>query len=139
MKPGKDFIGIGCGAFILNEKRQVLMMKRNENCQNSAGHWTIPGGTVEFNKRVEDAVVREIKEEIGLDIEVIKLISVTNDIIKQEGQHWFASQFLCKIIGGELQNMEPHKCDSLEWFDLDSVPEKLTLTTQKALQTYRGN
>ena len=139
MKPGKDFIGVGCGAFILNEKGQVLMMKRNENCQNSAGYWSIPGGKVEFNERVEDAVVREIKEEIGVDIEVIKLISVTNDILKEEDQHWLASQFLCRIVGGQLQNLEPHKCDAIEWFDLDKVPEKLTNTTINALQNYRGN
>ncbi len=115
------------------------MMKRSENSQNNVGYWALPGGRVEFNERVEDAVIREIKEELGVDIEVIKLISVTNDIIKQDQQHWLSSQFLCRIIGGELENMEPHKCETIEWFDLDNLPEKLTNTAKNALQTHRGN
>jgi len=84
-------------------------------------------------ERVEDALRREIKEELGIEIEIIQMLSVTNDIIEEENQHWVSPQFLCKIVGGEPQNLEPHKCDEIKWFSLDKVPEKITNTSADGL------
>ena len=109
-------------------------MKRNKNCRNKAGYWTIPGGGVDFFENVEEALKREMKEELGIDIEIIQLLSVTNDIIKDESQHWVSPQFLCKIINGIPTNLEPHKCEEITWFDLDKVPEKITNTTADGLK-----
>ena len=134
MKKGKDFIGVGCGAHIINGNNQILLMKRNKNCRNKAGYWTIPGGGVDFFENVEEALKREMKEELGIDIEIIQLLSVTNDIIKDESQHWVSPQFLCKIINGIPTNLEPHKCEEITWFDLDKVPEKITNTTADGLK-----
>ena len=137
MKPGKDFIGVGVGAHIINDKNQILLMKRNKNCRNKAGYWTIPGGRVELFQEVEEALKREIKEELGIDIEIIQLLSVTNDIIKEEEQHWVSPQFLCKITNGTPANLEPQKCDEIAWFDLDKIPEKITNTTADGLKHLR--
>lgn len=127
MKPGKDYIGVGCGAVILNEKNKVLLIKRGAGCRNCVGYWAIPGGCIDRFETAEDAVVREIKEEIGVDIEIIKLLSVTNDFIKEENEHWITPQFLCRIIKGTPSNCEPNKHDEIRWFDLDALPEKLAL------------
>lgn len=129
MKKGKDYIGVGCGAFIFNDEGELLLIKRTENCRNTAGFWSIPGGGVDFGESVEDAVVREIKEELDVDIEVIGLLTVSNDIIEAEGQHWVSPQFISVIKSGELKNMEPEKCSEFRFFDLNDLPEKLTKTT----------
>lgn len=129
MIKGKDYIGVGCGAHILNENNQILLMKRNKNCRNKAGFWSIPGGGVRPFDTIEETLKREIKEELGVDIEIIRLISVTNDIIKEENQHWVSPQFLCRIIKGVPKNLEPHKSEEIKWFDLDNLPDKLTNTT----------
>ena len=42
MNPGKDYIGVGCGAFILNEKNELLLQQRNKEPEK--GYWSIPGG-----------------------------------------------------------------------------------------------
>lgn len=123
-------IHVGCGAHILNEKNQILLMKRSKNCKNQVGCWTVPGGKVEYFETVEDAIKREVKEELGVDIEVIQLLSVTDDILPQENQHWVSPQFLCKIKSGVITNKEPHKCDDIQWFDIHEIPEKITLTTK---------
>ena len=47
MKPGLDFIGIGCGAFILNDKKEVLLSRRTALSRNEAGRWAVPGGKIE--------------------------------------------------------------------------------------------
>lgn len=137
MKPGKDYIGVGCGAILLNNKSQILLLKRSQKCRNKAGYWTIPGGKVEFNETVEKALKREIKEELSIDIEVKKLISLTNDIIPRENQHWVSSQHLCVIVSGKIQNLEPHKCQEIKWFDLNNLPDKLTNTTKNGIKNLK--
>lgn len=136
MKPGFDYIGVGCGAFIVNEKNDVLLMKRGQQCKNFQGYWSLPGGALEYNERFHDGVKREIFEELGIHIEIIQLLCVTDDIMPEEKQHWVTPQYLSKIIGGTLEIKEPTKCDALQWFSLDHVPALLTLPTQNALAAF---
>lgn len=137
MKIGKDYIGVGVGAFIINENNQLLLQKRAVPAEKD--HWCIPGGRLEMFETLENAVIRETKEETDLDIEVIKMIGVCDHIIKEEGVHWVATSFLCKIKSGVPKIMEPDKASDLRWFDLDKLPEKLTITTKKALRDYNKN
>ena len=137
MKIGKDYIGVGVGAFIINENNQLLLQKRAVPAEKD--HWCIPGGRLEMFETLENAVIRETKEETDLDIEVIKMIGVCDHIIKEESAHWVATSFLCKIKSGVPKIMEPDKASDLRWFDLDKLPEKLTITTKKALRDYNKN
>lgn len=86
---------------------------------------------------LEHAVIREVKEETDLDVEVIKLMGICDHIIREESAHWVATSYLCKIKSGEAKIMEPDKASDMRWFDLDDLPEKLTITTKKALSDYR--
>ena len=137
MKIGKDYIGVGVGASIINENNQLLLQKRAVPAEKD--HWCIPGGRLEMFETLENAVIRETKEETDLDIEVIKMIGVCDHIIKEESAHWVATSFLCKIKSGVPKIMEPDKASDLRWFDLDKLPEKLTITTKKALSDYNKN
>jgi len=138
MKPGKDYIGIGCGALIVNDKNETLLIKRTSKSQNEAGFWSKPGGTVEFNEKVEDAIIREIKEELGIDIELTKLLGFTNHILNSENQHWVAINYLAKIISGEPRIMEPDKMEEIKWFSFNNLPNKLTQTTKDPIREYLG-
>ena len=136
MKPGKDYIGVGCGAFILNEKRQLLLQQRNK--EPEIGYWSIPGGKLEWMETFEAAVKREVKEECGVDIKVEKLLGICDHIVKEEKQHWVSPNFLCKIINGEPKIMEPTKHIDMKWFNLEELPEKLTITTKNAIKSYKA-
>lgn len=136
MKPGIDYIGIGCGALIINDKNETLLVKRASKSKNEAGFWSKPGGTVEFSEGVGDAVRREIKEELGIDIELVKFLGFTNHIIKLENQHWIAFNYLAKIIKGKPRNLEPEKIEEIKWFNLGSLPENLTQTTIEPIKEY---
>jgi len=111
LKPGKDYIGVGCGVLIVNDKNETLLLKRNEKCRNEAGTWSRPGGTVEFGETVEQALVREIKEELDVDLELVKFLDLSDHIIKAENQHWIAISYLGRIKNGEPKNMEADKHD----------------------------
>lgn len=138
MKPGKDYIGVGCGALIVNDKNETLLIKRTSKSQNEAGFWSKPGGTVEFNEKVEDAIIREIKEELGIDIKLIRPLGFTNHILNSDNQHWVAIHYLAKIINGELEIMEPDKIEEIKWFSFDNLPVNLTQTTKDPIREYLG-
>lgn len=134
MVQGKDYIGVGCGAFIVNEKNELLLQLRNKAPEKE--YWCIPGGKVEMFERFEQAVKREVKEEIGVEIEVGACLGICDHIIKAEEKHWVSPSYLCKIIKGEPQIMEPTKHLDMKWFPLDKLPEKITITTKNAIENY---
>lgn len=136
MKAGIDYIGVGCGALIINDKNETLLLKRGVKSRNQAGFWSKPGGTVEFGEKIEDAVKREIMEEFGVDIELIRFLGFTNHIIKKENQHWLSISYLARIVKGEPKNMEPNKHDEIQWFSFNDLPEKLTETTSELIEEY---
>jgi 8-oxo-dGTP diphosphatase len=138
MKIGIDCIGVGCGALIINNKNEVLLQKRTVKTRNNAGFWAKPGGAVEFGEKVEDAVKREIKEELGVNIEIIKFLGFTEGTKTMEGgnQHWIALNYLAKIIGGEVKNLEPEKHEEVKWFSLNNLPEKLVKNTTDSIEEY---
>jgi ADP-ribose pyrophosphatase len=136
MKKGTDYIGIGCGALIINDNNEVLLLKRTTQTRNEAGFWSKPGGGVELGEKIEDAVKREIKEELGVEIELINFLGFTDHILKLENQHWIAFNYLAKIKGGKPENLEPGKHEEIKWFSLNNLPEKITQTTIEPIREY---
>ncbi|WP_315116447.1 NUDIX domain-containing protein [uncultured Clostridium sp.] len=132
MKIGQDYIGVGVGAVISNDNGEILLLLRERSPE--AGYWSIPGGKVEFFDTIEDSIKREIKEELGVEIDIIKLLGVTNHILVEEKSHWVAPTFLVEIIKGKVKNMEPNKHKDIKWFSIDNLPDNITLTTKKAIE-----
>jgi len=127
---------VGVGAIVLSpDGCRILLQLRNKPPEKD--HWSIPGGRVEHMERVEDAIVRELKEELGIDVEIDRLLCVTNQIIPSEGVHWVAPAFLVRVLAGTPENLEPHATRRIEWFDLNKLPENLTVTTSSALRAYQ--
>ena len=135
---GVDYIGVGSGAMIFNSEGKVFMSQRGPKCRNEKGKWDFPGGSVDFGEKCEEAIIREIKEEHDMDIEVVELLEVVNHIIPEEGQHWVSPSFIAKHVSGEAKIMEPEKCTGLRWTDISEVdPEMLTSTSKSNLLKYR--
>lgn len=132
LKRGKDYIGVGVGAVILRDNKILLLLR---NKAPESGCWTIPGGNVEFGETVEEAILRELQEEIGTEGRILAPLGVTNHILKEEGIHYVSPRFLVTIIG-EPQNMEPHSHSDMKWFPVEDLPENVTMTTQKALAAF---
>lgn len=140
LKVGHDVIGIGAGALLLNDHNEVLLSLRGPLAKNERGKWEIPGGQIEFGETMEEGLKREVKEELGIEIEIVKMLEVYNHILPDEHQHWVSPTFICRIVEGEPTIMEPGKSDRVAWFSLDEA-EKLPLsqvTAQdiKRLRTY---
>jgi 8-oxo-dGTP diphosphatase len=127
MQKGVDYIGVGVGAAIFNKEGKLLISQRGEKAKNERGKWEIPGGSVEFGETFEQALKREVQEEIGVEIEVIKLLGICDHIIPDEKQHWVAPTYICKITKGEPTILEPEKCAQIGWFSIEEA-DKLPLS-----------
>jgi len=118
---------VGTGALIL-KGGELLLVKRG--AQPGFGKWSIPGGLVELGENVRDAMMREVKEEVGFDVEVVKLTDVVDTItLDNNGRvqyHFVVVNFLARIVGGELKTAT----DILEarWVPVEEV-EKHDLTS----------
>lgn len=136
MKAGIDFVGVGVGAMVFNEKGEVFLSQRGEKAKNERGAWEFPGGSVEFGEKLIDTVKREFMEEYGIEIEIQQLLSVDDHILPGEGQHWVSPTYITKLVSGIATIKEPEKCSAIAWLKLDNLPEPLSLISQYNLRDY---
>ena len=104
-------------AVVLDERRRVLLVRRA--IEPYRGQWALPAGYQEIDETPTAAVVREVREETGLEIEVVVLLDllfVPADLRKPAN----VAVFLCRPLGGALRSGD----DVLEaeWFELDALP-----------------
>lgn len=137
MKKGIDYIGIGVGCLIINDKNEVLLLKRSDKCESNAGLWTRPGGSIEFGETAEKAIKREIKEELDVELEIIKFLEYIDDLRNEKNvkRHFIALGFLGKIKG-ELKNLDIEENSEIMWFSLNNLPENITDYTKKSIEAY---
>ena len=97
---------VSVGALIVHEGN-LLLVKRGVD--PAKGKWSIPGGAVELGERMRDAVIREVKEECGLDVEIMldrPLDAIDNITMSKDGRfkyHYVLLQFLVRLKGGVLR------------------------------------
>ncbi len=95
---------VGVGAVIIQDGR-VLLVERAQPPQQ--GQWSLPGGLLEAGERLQEAVRREVREETGLEVEVLSLAGVFERILPDaEGRieyHYVLLDYLCRPLGGRLQ------------------------------------
>jgi len=137
-RPGIDYIGVSVGALLVNDDGAVFLSRRGRQASNERGCWETPGGKVGFGETLEDAVRREMREEYGIDIEIVAQFPAEDHLLPEEGQHWVATTFLARLVpGSEPRILEPDKCDGIGWFPLDALPSPLSAITQRDLVAYR--
>ena len=116
---------------ILLQEDKVLLMKR-ANTGYFDGYYSLPSGHIEVNEFPDQAVIRETKEEIGVDIIDPRFVMVmyTDD-------NYACFFFEVAKWDGEITNCEADKCDDLAWFAMDQLPENLTPEVKSALDSYK--
>jgi ADP-ribose pyrophosphatase YjhB (NUDIX family) len=103
---------VGVGAIIVDGGR-VLLLKRTK--EPEAGCWGIQGGAIEFGETTEEAARRELRVELGVECEIVRLLGITDHILPGEGIHWISPVFLAKIETGTPKNAEPEKHSEMRW------------------------
>jgi 8-oxo-dGTP diphosphatase len=107
-----------CDGLVLREGK-VLLVKRGR--EPFRGCHALPGGFVEYGESTEDCVVREIREETGLDTEVVRLVGVYSEMGRDPRGHFVTLLYLLREKGGALKSGDD--ADSADFFTLSDLPD----------------
>jgi ADP-ribose pyrophosphatase YjhB (NUDIX family) len=105
-------------AAVIDENQRILLVQ-----EAASGEWTLPGGWADLNCSPSQNAVKEVREESGIDVEVVKLIACW-DKDKQghprQPEHVYKLVFLCRKIGGELTTS--HETTGADFFSAENLP-----------------
>ena len=117
-------------AFIHDGKRVLVGRKRRDIPHPLMGCWHIVGGRLEYGESAWNAVAREVKEEVGLDLKPIRIIDAYQEFLewpRESGipsQHTLYIVFECIPEGGELRAGDD--VEKVKWIDIDEIHEYLS-------------
>jgi ADP-ribose pyrophosphatase YjhB (NUDIX family) len=126
---------VGVGALIEQGGKVLLIQRRRAP---EAGHWSPVGGKPEFMEPLEDALRREVLEEVGVQVRLERLLTVCDHRVPAEAQHWVSPIYLAGIVTGEPRNLEPDAIATLLWVDPLKPPTPLTITARAALDAFNA-
>lgn len=126
-------VRVGVGAVCVNDRNEILLLNRLKDPEK--GKWCLPGGAIEWGEKAEEAILRECREEIGIECKVITFLGVY-DYIWNEQNHW-VSLFYVVAPKGTVQpmNMEMDKHTAMKWVKMD-MQSGLTENTIEAIRLY---
>ncbi len=124
---------ISSRAIIIEDNKVLLMFRRKNNKE----YYVIPGGGLEENETLEENVKRELKEEMGVDIEIVKFLK------KSEYENDISNYFLCNIINGrpvlggeEKDKQSESNYYEIRFVDIDSI-DNLDLREKELIKTLK--
>lgn len=131
----KKYTGKTAAAIIIKKPNLILLIKRLT--KPFVGYWALPGGRQDPEENIEQTLVREVKEETGLDVSIIKKIGEYREkgINGNIEYDYFPSCFLATIIGGKIHKQEK-EVSSIKFFNLKKIPKNLAFEHNKMIIDY---
>jgi 8-oxo-dGTP diphosphatase len=133
---------VGVGAVVLDGDRVLLVKRAHEPLK---GEWSLPGGAVELGETLETAIVREVREETGLTVEVGPMVDVLDRLRHDPNgrlkYHYVLIDFVCRPATGVLCCASD--AEAAEWAALNNLARyalaDATLSViQKAVDRHSG-
>jgi len=122
---------------IIFEKGKILLVKRA--IYPFSGYWVLPGGHVDYGERVEEALKREMKEELGIEVKIKKLIGVYSDPKRDPRYHTVSAVYLCQPIrqaqGGKI--CLDREASEFKYFSLKNLPKKIGFDHRKIINDFK--
>lgn len=128
---------VGVGVMVKNKKGEILLgLRRSPHGQ---GTWSFPGVHLEFGETMAAAAIRETKEETGLEVSELELVSLADEMGSlDKGKHYVNVGFLAHFVSGEPMVTEPEKWEGWQWFDPGKLPEPIFEGTYLMIQRYQA-
>ena len=128
--------------FVFNSKNELLVIRRSDNEETFPGMLAIPGGTVEAEENsglvqdtIESNLVRELKEETGIDISVDSWLE-SSSIVKEKAKLYLF--FKCSVVGNEIPFISD-ETPEVFWANLESIDiEQCTPALKSYIITLRS-
>ncbi len=104
---------------VVVEGDRILLIRRGKD--PFKGSYALPGGFVEYGERLEDCVIREVREETGLACEIVRLVGVYSGADRDPRGHFVTAAYHLKPIRGKLAAGDD--AESVEWFPTNDLPD----------------
>lgn len=120
-------------AYLIFEDEGKVLLHKRKNTGFKDGKYSLVAGHVEEDETFKDTMVREAKEEVGIDIRKDDLDPV-HVMHRVDGRAYVDVYFRITEWGGEVSNKEPEKCSELRWVEPDNLPEKTIGFVKEVIQ-----
>jgi len=124
------------GLYVVKDGKVLLVRRGNEP---GKGKWSLPGGRIRFGERSEEAALREMREETGLEVRLRRVVDVVDVFWRSERgellEHFVIVDFEAEVIGGELRPAD----DALDarWFSPEELKGlEMTESTRRFLEEH---
>lgn len=107
---------VGVSNIFVDENGHLLLMKRSDDCTTFPGYWGLVGGYVDPGETPEEGAIREAKEEIGVEIEVIKFVGRYYNTPHPHYKNVIGLPHYSKIVSGTPHPAQPEECSDVRWF-----------------------
>lgn len=136
LRRGVDYIGVTVNFVVYDGKGNVLLQKRSKAVRDEQGTWDVGGGAVEFGETIDEAVRREVQEELGVTAKKINFLVAfdAHRVNKGSKTHWVALSYSVLVDSDKVRINEPNKIDEIGWFTLERLPAPLHSQIMKPLQ-----
>ena len=123
----KNLLHNEVAAFIINDKKQVLLQKRSANKRFNPNKWALCAWHVDAYESLEDAILREIKEEVGLDISKDDLhqFGEREFTIRDSNSHITYFYYIRSNLNEKDFVIQKEELSEVKWFDIDDVIEMI--------------
>src|SRR5947209_504762 len=95
---------VGIGVFVWRDGKFIMGQRRGSHGANT---WSIPGGHLEFGESWEEAAMREVLEETGMEIDNVRFLTATNDYFPDDNKHYVTIWVESDWVSGEPSIVEP--------------------------------
>lgn len=101
--------------------------------------WYLPGGGVNPGESFDEAIARELREEIGLDaFRIERVLGVYHDTVTLKDDHVVAYVVRTDTSAPPLKSADPFEIQAAKWFALDSLPEDLSPATARRIAEFKA-
>ena len=137
----KERYMLKCAVFLIltkieNNKEYVLIQRRYNTGIQDGKYDVSVSGHLEKNETLKEAIIRETKEELGIDVSIEDLSFVSTMIANFKGDEYLLITFSSNKFEGIPSIMEKDKCDDLIWVSLDELPKNIIETRQIMINDY---
>lgn len=107
------WVGVVAGCLLCKDGKYLLVQEKQAKVY---GLWNLPAGHVDKGESLEEAAIREVKEETGYSVRLIKEIGIYHESVNKPIKHIFAAE----ITGGELAIPEDEILDA-KWLSIEEI------------------
>jgi len=131
----KKYTGKTSTAIIPYPDNKILLIKRNT--KPFIDYWALPGGRMDPGEKIEQTVVREVKEETGIDVCIVRVVGdyVEKGVKDDIEYEYYPTCFVVKPVGGELKKQDS-EIQEIEVFGLEELPKPLAFEHEKMIEDW---